>query len=62
MAISVVNAFAIIGAVRAVVLVNVGAVGATFIIVQTMPMSSCHRARWSIVVALIFLIGSGRRS
>ena len=33
MVISVVNAFAIIGAVRAVVLLNVGAVGAIFIIV-----------------------------
>ena len=33
MVISIVNAFAIIGAVRAVVLLNVGAVGAIFIIV-----------------------------
>ena len=33
MVISIVNAFAIIGAVRAVALLNVGAVGAIFIIV-----------------------------
>ena len=62
MGISIVNVFAVIGAViaRAVVLLNIAAAGDIFIVVETLTTSSCHRTSPSIVAVLILILDSRR--